>query len=263
MIYKGIDVSKWQPKIDWTKVKASGITFAILRASYSTTTDSKFKTHIKDALAEGINVGVYCYSTATTVLEAVEEADHILELVRPYKLSYPIFYDLESTQLQALDNQKRTDIAIAFCDRIERAGYYVSIYANKNWLENMLDYNRLRPYDVWLAQWTTEPTWKGTFGMWQYGLGYVDGIGDCDCDISYRDYPSIIAKFGLNNAKSATISIGSKVKYSGKVHSSSWGIGRKIDVNGTFTVKQVIPNRKYGIQINGLGWVAEQDCTLV
>ena len=62
MTFKGIDVSKWQPQIDWKKVKASGITFAIIRACYSTSTDTKFEKHIKGALAEGINVGVYCYA---------------------------------------------------------------------------------------------------------------------------------------------------------------------------------------------------------
>lgn len=31
---KGIDVSKWQGRIDWQKVKAAGIEFAIIRAGY-------------------------------------------------------------------------------------------------------------------------------------------------------------------------------------------------------------------------------------
>jgi len=263
MTFRGIDVSKWQPSIDWKKVKEYGISFAIIRAGYAKTTDSKFKSHITGALAEGINVGVYCYAKSDTVEAAIEEADHILSLVAPYKLTYPICYDMESTELQALDNQKRTDIAIAFCERIENAGYYVSIYANKNWLENMLDYNRLAPYDIWLAQWTTEPTWKGKFGIWQYGLDNVDGIGNCDCDISYKDYPAIIASAGLNNSKSQELSIGSKVKYNGTVYASSWGLGNKIQVNGTFTVKRIIKKRKYGVQIDGLGWIAENGLTIV
>jgi len=263
MAFRGVDVSKYQPNIDWKKVKESGISFAIIRTGYSQTTDNKFVSHIQGALEAGINVGVYCYAKANNVTEAVEEADYVLGLIKPYRISYPVCYDVESTNLQALDNQKRTDIAIAFCERIQSAGYYAMIYTNKNWLENMLDYNRLKPYDIWLAQWATKPTWNGTYGMWQYGLDHVDGIGDCDCDVSYKDYPDIITKGGLNNLASNTLCIGSRIKYTGKVHTTSWGLGRSVDVNGIFTVRQIIKKRKYGVQIDQLGWIAEQDCNVI
>ena len=270
MTFRGVDVSKWQPKIDWVKVKNSGISFAILRAAYGTSKDSKFTTHIKNALAQGINVGVYVYSLATTVTEAVEEADNVLKLVEPYKISYPIIIDMESEELSGLTNKQRTDIGIAFCERIENAGYYASIYANKYWLETKLDYERLKPYDVWLAQWSKEASWEGNYGIWQYGQADVDGIGNCDCNIAYRDYPGIITKAGLNklgsnkpNSPAPVLQIGSRVRYKGSVQYSSWGIGKPIQVNGTFTVKRIIKNRKYGVQINKLGWIAEKDCKIV
>lgn len=263
MTTKGIDVSKWQTKIDWAKVKASGIQFAIIRAGYMQKEDAKFKTHIAGALAQGINVGVYCYAKAKTPAEAVAEANHILTLIKPFKVTYPVFYDLEDAELLPLTNSQRTDIAIAFCEQIENAGYYAGIYANKNWLENLLEYNRLKPYDVWLAQWAKEPSWNGGYGVWQYGQAEVDGVGNCDCNLAYRDYPTIISEKGLNNCATKTLAAGAKVRYKGKVQFSSWGIGKPIQVNGTFTVRKIIKNRKYGVQIDKLGWVAENACSIV
>lgn len=268
MTFKGVDVSVWQPSIDWAKVKASGISFAILRGAYGTGTDTKFHEHIKGALAQNINVGVYIFSLADTLEKARKEADHVLELVKPYKISYPIIIDMEGDELSALNNAQRTEIGIAFCERIENAGYYAMIYSNKYWLETKLNYEKLKPYDIWLAQWTKEPTWKGNYGIWQYGLDYVDGIGNCDCDIAYRNYPQIMDYAGLNNISSSNpaspeLKVGSKVRYNGTVYASSWGIGNTIQVNGTFTVKRIIKDRKYGVQIDQLGWIAESDCKVI
>lgn len=93
-----------------------------------------------------------------------------------------------------------TNIALTFCDTVEKAGYYTMIYANLNWLVNYLDMSILDRFDIWLAQWGPSPTFSGNFGMWQHSsTGRVSGInGDVDLDISYRDYPAIIAKNGLN-----------------------------------------------------------------
>lgn len=259
---RGIDVSKYQSKIDWGKVKASGISFAIIRTGYAQVLDQKFKSHITGATKAGIDVGVYCYAKATDATKAEAEADFVLSLVSPYKLTYPICYDLESVGLQFLTNQQRTDIAIAFLTKIQNAGYYAMLYTNKDWLENKLDYNRLKIFDIWLAQWSLKPTWKGNFGIWQYGLDYVDGIGECDCNIAYKDYPSIINQASLNNSSGNGIKVGDLVKYKGLVYASSWGIGRKIRVDGLYLVKNVISKRKYSIQIGSLGWVAEKDCII-
>lgn len=283
MTFRGVDVSVWQPTIDWAKVKNSGISFAMLRGAYGESTDTKFNEHIKGAIEQGINVGVYVYSIANTVEKAIREADHVLELVKPYKITYPIVIDMEAEELSALNIAQRTDIGFAFCRRIEEAGYYAAIYSNKYWLETQIDYERLKRFDIWLAQWAKTATWAGNYGIWQYGLDTVDGIGSCDCDISYRDYPDIISKAGLNNLGTAStpsvpvstqpsapqtppapvLQVGSRVRYKGAVQYSSWGIGKPIQVDGTFVVQRIIKNRKYGVQIDQLGWIAESDCRIV
>lgn len=263
MSFKGIDISKYQKNIDWKKVKASRVSFAIIRCSYSTHTDKLFKKHITNALKNSINVGVYCYSEAKNVEQAINEANHVLELIKPYELTYPVCYDMESDNLASLSNKERTDIAIAFAETIEKAGYYVCIYANKNWLCNMFDRQSIKAYDIWLAEWNDKPFYDGNFGIWQTGLGFVDGIGECDCDIAYKNYPEIIKALNIRNNVNKQIKIGSKVKFKGYVHGSSFGLGNKFYISGTFSVNNVIPNRKYGVLVNNLGWVAEKDCSII
>ena len=195
--------------------------------------------------------------------DAVTEANHVLELIRPYNLTYPVCYDMESKNLSSLTNKERTDIAIAFAETIEQNGYYVSIYASKNWLLNMFDLKSLESYDIWLAQWNEEPTYEGNFGIWQAGVKCIDGIGECDYDIAYKNYPKIIHSLNERNEIKNEVKIGSKVQYKGYVHGSSFGLGKKYFVNGIFSVKDVIAKRKYGILINNLGWVAQEDCTTI
>lgn len=263
MNYKGIDISKYQKNIDWKKVKSSGIQFAIIRCSYSIYTDKLFKKHITNALNNSIDVGVYCYSEALNATDAINEANHVLELVKPYNLTYPVCYDMESNRLASLTNKERTDIAIAFAETVEQDGYYVSIYSSKNWLCNLFDSQSLSRYDIWLAQWGKEPTYEGNFGIWQKGTEIIEGIGKCDCDIAYKNYPEIIKSLNIRNDIEKNVKIGSKVEYKGYVHGSSFGLGKKFYVNGIFSINDVIAKRKYGILINNLGWVAEKDCTAI
>ncbi len=259
---KGIDISRWQPAIDWPKVKKQGIEFAIVRCSNGLTKDSCFDMHMKNAADVGIHTGVYCFARANTVEKALIEAEFVLSLIKKHRLTYPVCYDMESTELMELDNKQRTEIAIAFCDRIEKAGYYAMIYTNKDWLENRLDYDRLKRFDIWLAQWRSSPTWKGSYGIWQFGLDSVDGIGDVDGNISYRNYPEIIKKAKLNHLDEIQLSPGDRVKYKGEVYASADG-GEKIAVDGVFTVKEYNPQKKYGLLLEMPAYAKAQDIELI
>lgn len=263
MTFKGIDISKWQNNIDWQKVKNQGITFVIIRCSYSTSTDTLFKTHIADAVTNGLNVGVYCYSEALDIRTAISEAKHVISLIKPYHLTYPVCYDMESNAMKSLSDSQRTDIAVAFLKEIENAGYYTCLYANRYWLCNMFEQDRLKPYDKWLAEWTDKPLYEGTYGLWQHAVSYIDGIGRCDCDIAYKDYPSIIKNMNRKNYTDTTLKIGSHVRYNGYVQYSSFGVGKPVFANGTFTVRRIISARPYGVLIDNLGWISKKDCTVV
>ncbi len=207
---KGIDVSYAQGAVDWNKVKASGIQFAMLRASRGYISDAKpmavdktFEYNITQATYYQMNVGVYHYLYATTIEEAREEARFLLKTIQPYKITYPVVLDIEEQYQADLGKSRVTALAKAFLEEIEKAGYYGMIYANKHWLTTYLDVSELSDYDIWLAQWNTVPTYKGEFGMWQYSAkGVVSGIDTyVDLNLAYKDYAKIIREGGYNNLK--------------------------------------------------------------
>ena len=207
--YKGIDVSKHNGTIDWAKVKAAGVQFAMLRAGYGrydNQKDEQFEANYKGATAAGIPVGAYHYSYATTAEQAKQEAEVFLGWIKGKNLTYPVAFDIEDKKQANLGVSVISDIIRAFCETVEAAGYYVVVYANKDWLTNRIDADCKSRYDIWLAQWTSKPTYTGSYGMWQYTSdGAVDGIaGGVDMNIAYKDYPSVIA--GMDGSSDTTTS---------------------------------------------------------
>lgn len=202
MEYQGIDVSKWQGNIDWARVKNAGIRFAMIRSGFGQSdVDPYFEQNVSNARAQDIPCGAYHYCYAKTVEEAQTEAAFFLQTVQGKELEYPLALDLEDPSLEPLGKELLTQIAETFLAVVEQAGYYAILYANPNWLTNFFDAERLSKYDLWLAHWTDQPSYAGSYGMWQYtSTGTVDGIsGNVDRDISYKDYPAIIRAAGLNH----------------------------------------------------------------
>ena len=194
----GIDVSKWNGNIDWKAVKNSGVSYVIIRCGYRGSSqgmlieDPKFAKNIQGATDAGLKVGVYFFSQAIDEIEAVYEASFVLEKIKGYKISYPIFLDVEPSggRGDKIDKATRTAVCKAFCKTIQNAGYTAGVYANRNWLEEMLDPSQLGEYKIWLAQYAKEPTYKGRYDMWQYkSTGTIAGIsGNVDMNISYLGY---------------------------------------------------------------------------
>ncbi len=209
-VYKGIDVSKWQGRINWNLVKADGIQFAMIRATFGWGKDNidvLFDTNYENAKKLGIPVGAYHYSYARTPEEAVKEAEHCHNVLKGKVFEYPIAYDMEESGVATLGREKISQIAKAFCEKMESYGYYVCIYANKHWLDNYFDNEIFEKYDIWLAQWTSKPTFSKPYGMWQKSSkGNVDGInGYVDLNESYKHYPSIMKINGLNGFQKGSI----------------------------------------------------------
>lgn len=205
---KGIDVSYAQGAVNWQKVRQAGIEFAMLRASRGYISEKKpmaqdytFEYNVTEATAVGIDVGVYHYLYASTVEEAIEEAEFFIQTISPYNITYPVVLDIEEQYQADLGKEKVTAMCKAFLDTIRDAGYYGMIYSNKMWLTNYIDVDKLEGYEVWLAQWNTVPTYDGEFGIWQYSSkGIVSGIdGYVDLNLSYKDYAKIIREGGYNN----------------------------------------------------------------
>jgi lysozyme len=201
---QGIDVSHHQGEIDFLKVKADGVKFIMLRAGYgwenpAKQTDRMFYRNYRNAGKAGLPCGAYHYSYARSKREAEKEADFFLKIIKDCQFSYPVAFDLEDQSQAGLNRKALTDIVIAFCSKVEKAGYYVCLYTNPDWIKNRLDMTRLKRYDLWLARYSSEPGYS-PIGMWQYSsTGRVDGIKTLvDRNLAYKDYPLIIRKAGLN-----------------------------------------------------------------
>lgn len=210
MKIKGIDISYCQRDVDYQKVKAAGIDFAIVRSGYKEKTDDMLYTHLNGCKKAGIPVGIYVYAMARTVDDAVKEAKYCLQSVAGRELLYPVFYDLEDDRLLDLTSKQRTDNAVAFLEEIKNQGYCAGVYVNPAWLEQYLEKDRLTSYDLWLAAWTENPDKPTKYNynqtIWQWGLDNVDGIsgtGAVDGDLCYADYPAIIKAGEYNNNNQA------------------------------------------------------------
>lgn len=197
----GIDVSEFQGDIDWQQVKAAGVEFAIVRVGYRSygggviNFDKNFAKNLEGAAAAGIKTGVYFFSQAVSVEEAIEEADAVLDAIAPYNITYPVVYDWEiiyedDARTDNIPVETLTDCCIAFCERVEGAGYTPMVYQNKRTTLFKLDLPRLTEYDFWLAEYGKKPTYYYDYKIWQYSnTGKIPGIsGDVDLNISFRDY---------------------------------------------------------------------------
>ena len=196
---KGIDVSAYQGTIDWERVKADGIDFVFLRLGYrgyaeegTLNEDEKFEENLKGAKDAGLKVGVYFFSQATTQEEAKEEAAFVKKLLGKTKLDLPVIYDperisAEEARTDEITGKDFTAFALAFCGKIEKAGYKVGIYSNMYWEAFEFDLAQLEKYPIWYADYEDTPQTPYRFTFWQYSEeGTVDGIdGPVDLAVSY------------------------------------------------------------------------------
>ncbi len=198
--HKGIDVSRYQEKINWEKVADDEVEYAFIRLGirgYSTgeiLEDSTFQANIKGALDNDIDVGVYFFTQAISEEEAREEAEFVLDTLEPYSINYPVVLDVEAVssanaRTAGLTKEERTQYCIAFCETIREAGYKPMIYGNLKTFMLMLDLEKLEEYDKWFAYYDEELYYPYDFKIWQYtDSGRIDGIsGDVDINISFED----------------------------------------------------------------------------
>lgn len=192
---KGIDVSKHQGKIDWQKVKAAGVEFAIVRAGYGmyeNQVDPQFAANMEGAKAAGIPVGVYWYSYAQSGAEAKKEAAVCLEIIKPYReqILLPVFFDQEyEPGIKAQSKAVRTEMCRAFLEAVQSAGYRPGLYCSYDWYQNWVDRGKLAEYPVWIAHYADKCGYTGqNLIAWQYSSkGQIPGIsGAVDLNLGYQ-----------------------------------------------------------------------------
>ena len=215
---KVIDVSKHNGAIDWIKVRSSGINGVIIRAGLGRTATQKdimFEANYRGASEAGLHTGAYWYSYALTVSEAVQEANAFLECIKGKKFDLPLYFDIEEETQVRLSKKACTDIVNAFCDIIEKAGYFIGVYSFDSFFATNLEDNIPKRYSCWVARVDGKaPQSCSAYDMWQYSWkGRINGIsGNVDVDECYKDFPGIIVKSGLNGyGKPSTYSVRAEI----------------------------------------------------
>ena len=205
---QGIDVSYIQGVIDWPKVRADGVDFAVVKATQGRGEgaltrllphfrDPKFVANVTGAAAAGLDVSVFHYLTATDTARAVLEADYFLDTIEPYhdKIGGYAAVDVESKPyLYDLAPARLAECVDAFIQRVYERGFQPLIYTNPDFLVYHLPATFRNIHDIWLAHWgVSSPLSVPYLQIWQYGAGYVDGIkGLVDLDVGYYDQREVV-----------------------------------------------------------------------
>jgi lysozyme len=233
MAYKGIDVSVWQGNIDFNKVKASGISFVIIRAGYGNGNKDKwFEENYRKAKAAGLHIGAYWYSYATSADGAKQEAQSCAKVLSGKQLDYPIYFDIEEKSQLSRGKNFCSNLITAFCTELERLGFYAGFYTSLSSLNSVVTDAVKKHFTVWVAQWASKCSYSGAYGIWQYSSkGKVSGIsGNVDMDYSYIDFPATIKNGGFNGYSKSTATSTATTKKSvdeiaAEVIAGKWGNG--------------------------------------
>lgn len=197
----GVDLSKYNGNVDFSKLKDAGVKFAMLRlgsrgyGSGTISLDDKFVEYAQNAAVSGIYTGAYFYSSAITEAEAIEEANYIVGAISGFAVKYPVAIDVEkvtgdTSRTEKLNVEERTKIVKAFCDTVKGYGYNPIIYAQRDMLIAGLNMEELDDYDVWLSDTSSPTDYPYRFSIWQYSQeGKIQGIdGNVDLDLCFVKY---------------------------------------------------------------------------
>ena len=173
----GVDISKWNGKVDWEALKKANIQFVIIRAGYSTYyVDPYFKSNIENAIKNNMIVGVYWFSYAHSYQGAKLEADKCYHTIKPYKdkITLPVFFDFEYDSVNVarrkgyhINKKLASGMADTFCTTIKSKGLQTGIYTNIDYANNYFSKEVLAKYHTWIAQWTSTCTYKDQYIIWQ------------------------------------------------------------------------------------------------
>ena len=216
---EGIDISIYnvrQGPINWQEVRQAGKEFVMIRAGWANYAgriyeDTTLQESAEGAFQAGLQVGLYLYDYCADEAAHRAAAKNLVEIAGRFqgKLTMPLALDVEETALPVLTDQGKTGLTngiIAFCDELQQEKYYAMWYSYTAFIQQYLERDRLRPYDLWLADYRATP-WNTPHGMLQYkGGGQCLGIqGPCDLDRAYKDYPAILRSAGLNHLEEETV----------------------------------------------------------
>lgn len=214
MALKILDVSKYQPNIDYDAVakEVDGVIIRVGLSYYGTfrqDLDSCFTKHYDGFKRAGVPVGAYFYSAAQNTAEAQQEADFTLKALSGKCFELPIYYDVENAQRTAKAGKEAiSNMIITYCSALENCGYFVGLYSYTNFINNYINLDKTKNYTLWLADYRTNPNTTIKRDAWQYtSTATINGInGRVDLSDFYKDFKTIIINAGLNGFKKAEVS---------------------------------------------------------
>lgn len=221
----GIDLSYANKVTDWNAV-AKNVDFVIIRAGYGkeySQVDSNFEKYYTECKKRNIPVGCYWYNYAKTKAEAEKEAEVFLKTIAGKQFEMPIYYDVEEYNIFKLGKKAVSDIITAFCEKVEKAGYFIGFYSNPNFLHNVVNDTVKNRFTLWLAHWDTNTPYCN-FGIWQKSSkGKINGIiGNVDIDYCETDFISKIKELGLNGFSKTEIKTESEIKITAEINGKSY-----------------------------------------
>lgn len=176
---KVIDLSKYNIVTDY-KQMANEISHVIIRVGYRSSTsgniieDDLFKKHIENCLANNMSVGVYFYDQSISEQEAIEQANWVLDKIKPYNITLPIYIDSEAMKdhngrADNISKEQRTKNILAFCNRIQELGFKTGVYASNSWFQSMVNFDQIKHFNIWCARYSTQKPTISKYDIWQYG----------------------------------------------------------------------------------------------
>lgn len=238
-----IDVSKWQGNIDWSKVASGDIKAVIMRIGLRGSLtreiliDERFLEYYKGAKEQGLHVGCYFYSTATTTDEAKAEAQFVIDTINKYDLEFdmPVYIDMEDAVTERCGKTAIFNITYTFLSEMDKVNIYSGVYCSTSWASDYYNDALFSNHALWIADWHDKCSYSGEYGMWQYTEhGGVSGIESryTDLNICYIDYPRFISDNEYNTEKipSADMLIGD-INADGSVTASDARIALRISAN--------------------------------
>ena len=265
MAVKGIDVSEHQGKIDWKKVKDSGVKYAILRCGYgmdiTSQDDTEFERNAKECERLGISYGVYLFSYANTAEKAKSEVQHTLRMIRTHKPSLGVWYDIEDNNTSGkVSKQMLTNIINTYCSMIQNEGHRVGVYASVSWLDNKIEAQIKRKYPIWVAQYYNKCEYTGKYDIWQYSSsGKVNGVyGNVDMNYLYNN--KLLGSTTTTNSTKSKETEKDRIKQLQTALNKDFNSGLAIDgIIGQATTKAVMSHYlKYFTRSNFVKWTQTQ-----
>ena len=202
-----LDVSRWQGRIDWDTVKASGRVHGVMLRALGSRSgkpyiDPFFARNYAECTRLGLPVGGYYYTCAVTQRQTEEELAALKTALRGKTFQLPLAIDVEDPRLRSLAPAKLSALVAEAAAQLEAWGLYAMVYTYTNFADTALDMAALAAYDLWIADYRGKrPARK--HGMWQYtSSGKIPGVsGPIDLSHAYKDYAGIIQRKGLGKVK--------------------------------------------------------------